>query len=75
MKLISIGKKWDHPLINFFGLFFTEEELAFANLNGKLSYSVITGETLYEKEILCELIDLKDNNQKNLKEMEIDDLM
>ena len=74
MKMINIGKKWDHPLINFFGLFFTEEELAFANLNGKITYSVITGETLYEKEILCALLDLRDKNHKKLKEIGIDDL-
>ena len=74
MKMINIGKKWGYPLINFFGLFFTEEELSFANLNGKISYSVITGETLYEKEILCALLDLRDKNHKKLKEIGIDDL-
>ena len=72
--MASIGGKWDHPLVNYLGLFFTEDEMAFARLNGKISYSVITGETLYEEDILCELIDLIDKNHKNLKEMEIDEL-
>ena len=72
--MASIGGKWDHPLVNYLGLFFTEDEMAFARLNGKISYSVITGETLYEEDILCELIDLIDKNHKNLKEMGIDEL-